>query len=194
MKVITKIILTCMISAILASVAIANVESSDVTVGVAPKSAISTAEVIIVAEETLPAIVEETTSAEIKIIEVVSEINSEETTVEETTEVETKSETVPEENWVSLGVFKVTAYCPCRKCNGNNRKVARDGTPLVPYWTIATDWDVIPKRAKVRIGDHIWEAHDTGNGIKGNRIDLCYSTHQAALDWGIRKCEIFVLR
>lgn len=187
MKFITKAILSCMVSVLLASVAIASVEpSSDVTVGVAPES---TAEEITVAEETLPAVVEETTSAEIRIIEVVSE-----TIVEETTEAETEPETAPEENWVSLGVFKVTAYCPCRKCNGNNRKVARDGTSLVPYWTIATDWSVIPKRTKVRIGDHIWEVHDTGNGIRGNRIDLCYPTHQAALDWGIRKCEIFVLR
>ncbi len=190
MKFITKVILSCMmVSVMLASVAVANVEpSSDVTVGVAPES---TAEETTVAEETLPAVVEESTAAEIKIIEVVSE-----TTVEETTEetTETEPETVPEENWVSLGVFKVTAYCPCRKCNGNNRKVARDGTPLVPYWTIATDWNVIPKGAKIRIGDHMWEVHDTGNGIRGNRIDLCYPTHQAALDWGIRKCEVFVLR
>ena len=187
MKFITKVILSCMVSMLLASVAIANVEpTSDVTVGVAPES---TAEETTVAEETLPAI-EESTAAEIKIIEVVSET----TTEEVTTVAETEPETVPEENWVSLGVFKVTAYCPCRKCNGNNRKVARDGTPLVPYWTIATDWNVIPKGAKIRIGDHVWEVHDTGNGIRGNRIDLCYPTHQAALDWGIRKCEVFVLR
>ena len=191
MKFLTKVILSCMVSAmLLASVAMANVEpTSDVTVGVAPES---TAEETTVAEETLPAVVvEETTSAEIKIIEVDSETTVEETT-EETTEAETEPETVPEENWVSLGVFKVTAYCPCRKCNGNNRKVARDGTPLVPYWTIATDWNVIPKGTKIRIGDHVWETHDTGNGIRGNRIDLCYPTHQAAPDWGIRKCEVFV--
>lgn len=192
MKFITKVILTCIVSALLASVAIASVEpSSDVTVGVAPESV---TEETTVTEETLPAVVEETTSAEIKIIEVVSETTSEETTEEETTEAETEPETVPEENWESLGVFKVTAYCPCRKCNGNNRKVARDGTPLVPYWTIATDWKVIPKGTKVRIGDHIWEVHDTGNGIRGNRIDICYPTHQSALDWGIRKCEVFVFK
>ncbi|MBP8819787.1 MAG: hypothetical protein KBG91_05085 [Syntrophomonadaceae bacterium] len=37
-------------------------------------------------------------------------------------------------------------------------------------------------------GDAI--AADQGNAIKGNRIDLCFSTHQQALNWGIKTVKV----
>lgn len=95
-------------------------------------------------------------------------------------------------HWESLGTFKISAYCTCRKCNGNNRKIANDGTPLIPYSTIATDRKVIPSGSRVSIDGSVWEAHDTGSGIKGNRIDICLGSHSEASNWGIQKREVFI--
>jgi len=36
-------------------------------------------------------------------------------------------------------------------------------------------------------------AADTGSGIKNNRIDLYVDDYQYALDWGIKKCKVYIL-
>lgn len=84
----------------------------------------------------------------------------------------------------SLGMFKLTAYCPCKKCNGNNPPVTRMGTPLIPGQTIAVDRRVIPLGTWVYLnipgqGWTKYRAEDTGSGIKGNRIDVLLPTHGA---------------
>ena len=82
----------------------------------------------------------------------------------------------------SLGVFQLTGYCPCRKCNGNNPPVTRMGTPLIPGQTIAVDRRVIPLGTWVYLnlpgqGWTKFRAEDTGSGVKGNHIDVLRPTH-----------------
>jgi 3D (Asp-Asp-Asp) domain-containing protein len=36
-------------------------------------------------------------------------------------------------------------------------------------------------------------AADQGGAIKGNRLDLCFSSHQEALDWGIKTVKVTIL-
>ena len=103
---------------------------------------------------------------------------------------ETKVEKVHEDNakhsesklGTSLGMFKLTAYCPCKKCNGNNPPVTRMGTPLVPGQTIAVDKRVIPLGTWVYLnlpgkGWTKFRAEDTGSSIKGKRIDVLLPRH-----------------
>ena len=82
----------------------------------------------------------------------------------------------------SLGMFKLTAYCPCKKCNGNNPPVTRMGTPLVPGQTIAVDKRVIPLGTWIYLnlpgkGWTKFRAEDTGSSIKGKRIDVLLPKH-----------------
>jgi 3D (Asp-Asp-Asp) domain-containing protein len=86
-----------------------------------------------------------------------------------------------------------TGYCPCAKCNypyGGHPSYL--GYPL-KKGIVAVDPRVIPMGSRLYIegyGSAI--AADQGNAIKGNRIDLCFSSHQEALNWGIKKVRVTV--
>lgn len=105
---------------------------------------------------------------------------------------------------VSLGNFKLTAYCSCSLCCGkwaNNRPIDENGNEIVygsigerlsEGYSIAVDPTVIPYKTKVIINGHIYEAQDCGGAIKGNRIDVYFEDHQAALNFGVQHAEVFV--
>lgn len=87
-----------------------------------------------------------------------------------------------------------TAYDPCYECNypyyGAPSYI---GLPLA-YGIIAVDPNVIPMGTRLYVegyGEGI--AADQGSAIKGNRIDLCFPTHQQALDYGIKTVKVTIL-
>lgn len=87
-----------------------------------------------------------------------------------------------------------TAYDPCYKCNypyyGAPSYI---GLPL-GYGIIAVDPKVIPMGTRLYVegyGEGI--AADQGGAIKGNRIDLCFATHQQALNFGIKTVKVTIL-
>jgi len=86
-----------------------------------------------------------------------------------------------------------TGYCPCAKCNyPYGGQPSYLGYPL-RKGIVAVDPRVIPMGSKLYIegyGSAI--AADQGNAIKGNRIDLCFSTHQQALNWGMRRVKVTI--
>lgn len=136
----------------------------------------------------------------------VETIETEESRIIEETETESDTEvsTEPVIEYVSLGEFRITAYCDCKKCCGKwaeNRPLDKNGNPivigasgkvLIPDYSIAVDPSVIPYGTKVYIDGHEYIAHDTGGTIDGNRIDLYMGSHEDALEWGVRYREIFV--
>ncbi len=100
----------------------------------------------------------------------------------------------PEVERVSLGEFRITAYCPCEKCCGAwadgltyTETVATEGR------TIAVDPDVIPLGSIVEINGAEYVAEDIGGAIKGDRIDLYFDSHQDALEWGVQYKDIFLI-
>jgi len=96
---------------------------------------------------------------------------------------------------VSLGSFTLTAYCPCKKCNGKwVGKPTASGTWYESGRTIAVDTRVIPMGSKVMIDGNIYTAEDTGSAIKGKRIDIYMDTHSTALHFGKQKSEVFIIR
>jgi len=108
----------------------------------------------------------------------------------------TKAEAVPEERWESLGVFKTTGFCNCKKCCG---KWAGGKTKSGVYpeegITIAVDPKVIPLGSKVMIdGIGVRVAQDTGKHIKGKCIDVYYVDHETAWNHGVQYHEVFVLK
>lgn len=87
-----------------------------------------------------------------------------------------------------------TAYDPCYQCNypyyGAPSYI---GLPLA-YGIIAVDPNVIPMGTRLYVegyGEGI--AADQGGAIKGNRLDLCFATHQQALDYGIQTVKVTIL-
>ena len=91
---------------------------------------------------------------------------------------------------VSLGVYKITAYCGCAKCCGKTDGITASGTHVTAGRTIAAPPE-IPFGTKISINGHIYTVEDRGGAIKGKRIDIYFDTHQAALDFGVQYIEIF---
>lgn len=126
----------------------------------------------------------------------------------ETESIETESiETEPpvkEPELASIGRFKLTAYCSCRKCCGkyaDNRPVDENGETIVygsigvrlkAGVSIAVDPRVIPYGTDVVINGHTYIAQDTGGSIVGNRIDVYFDDHQEAWNFGTQYAEVFV--
>lgn len=97
---------------------------------------------------------------------------------------------------VSMGLYKITAYCPCKQCCGKSDGITATGTVATEGRTIAVDPSVIPYGSVVYfegadgcIGGYV--AEDCGGAVKGNHIDLYFDTHAAALSWGVREMEVF---
>ncbi len=83
-------------------------------------------------------------------------------------------------------VIRAFAYCPCIKCCGKEDGITSTGTQAMPGRTIAVDPLVIPYGSRVVIDGHTYVAEDCGGAIKGNTVDVFHSTHQEALQWGVR--------
>lgn len=93
-----------------------------------------------------------------------------------------------------LGNFKLTFYCPCSICCGAfSNGITATGTTATQGRTIAVDKKKIPLGSQVYIEGYGWfTAEDTGGAIKGNRIDIFMSSHQAALNAGVQHANVYV--
>lgn len=98
-----------------------------------------------------------------------------------------------------------TAYCKCQKCCGWERSwlfgspvyssgpqkgkpkkvgVTAGGT-RAKKGTIAADLSLYPYNTIMYIPDYGYgRVEDCGSGVKGNHIELFFSSHQKALNWG----------
>lgn len=116
-----------------------------------------------------------------------------------------KGDDAQAEQPVSLGNFKLTAYCSCEICCNNwalNRPIDENGNDIVygaigeelkEGYSIAVDPSVIAYNSKVIINNKVYVAQDCGGAIKGNRIDLYFSSHEDALNHGVKYAEVFLL-
>lgn len=87
-----------------------------------------------------------------------------------------------------------TGYCPCDKCNyPYGGKPSYIGYPL-GYGIAAVDPRVIPMGSRLFIPGYGYAiAADQGNAIQGSRIDLCFTSHQEALIWGMKTLAVTIL-
>lgn len=97
-------------------------------------------------------------------------------------------------NLVSLGVFRTTGYCSCRKCSGKWGRTTATGTVPVAQYTVAVDPRRIPYGTKLLINGITYVAEDCGSKVKGNHIDIYYNDHRTAQIHGLRRAEVFVVR
>lgn len=90
--------------------------------------------------------------------------------------------------------YIITAYCPCVKCCGKTDGITATGTKATQGKTIAVDPSKIPYGTKIEIeGVGIRIAEDCGGAIKGNRIDLFFSDHQSALNFGRQTRQVTII-
>lgn len=110
----------------------------------------------------------------------------------------------PAAELVSIGDYRLTAYCPCPKCCGEwayNRPTDAHGNEIVytatgeiaeAGKTIAVDPAVIPYGTEVVINGNTYTADDCGGAIDGNRIDVYMDDHADALAFGVQYATVYV--
>jgi len=100
-------------------------------------------------------------------------------------------------------IVRATAYTPwdpgCGGLEVITRKIASYGVPA-GWGIVAVDPAIIPLGTRVYVpgyGNAV--AADTGGGIKGARVDVCYwdggssVSRAAAIRWGVRTVTITVI-
>lgn len=119
---------------------------------------------------------------------VIGEIKEVPITVSQPIPEQIHNDVIIEPEWQT---FIATAYCPCAKCCGEDDGITASGYIAQEGITIAADWDILPKETIVEI-DTLGErmVQDKGQAIKGNRIDIFMSNHQAAVDFGIKELRV----
>lgn len=93
----------------------------------------------------------------------------------------------------SLGIFRTTAYCPCKSCSGKWGGRTSTGTIATAGHTISVDPRVIPYGTRIMIGGVIYTAEDCGGGVKGNHIDIFFNTHGETRAYGTKNLEVFLV-
>ena len=96
----------------------------------------------------------------------------------------------PEPTIVSLGTYKITAYCGCAKCCGKTDGITASGTHVTAGRTIDAPPE-IPFGTKLMINGHIYTVEDRGGAIKGKRIDIYFESHEEAERFGVQYIEVF---
>lgn len=105
------------------------------------------------------------------------------------------ADSVVKNNFKKLGKHRLSFYCPCATCNGRSDGKTKIGTKMAEGRTIAVDSRIIPLGSRVYIdGYGVFIAEDTGGAIKGNRIDVCVSSHSRAYDIGIDYADVYLIR
>jgi len=90
-------------------------------------------------------------------------------------------------------VMNATSYTNDPSENGGYG-TTRLGTPL-RYGVVAVDPKVIPLGTKLYIEGYGYAvAEDTGGAIKGNRIDLCFTSRAQADNFGRRNVKVYILK
>lgn len=93
---------------------------------------------------------------------------------------------------VSLGEFRLTAFCACGKCTDGDGLTALNKPPIEGR-TVAVDPSVIPYGTIVVINGHEYVAEDNGGKwIKGNQVDIYFESHEDAKVFGIQYAEVFI--
>jgi uncharacterized protein YabE (DUF348 family) len=89
-------------------------------------------------------------------------------------------------------LYKVTAYCACKKCCGKTNGITASGTKATAGRTIATDGK-FAFGTKLSINGTTYVVEDRGGAIKGSKIDMYFDSHAEALAWGVKYLPVIVV-
>lgn len=102
--------------------------------------------------------------------------------------------TISAREYVPMGEFKLTAFCPCSSCSENYSYNTASGKTAKEKRTIAVDPDVIAYGTQVLIGDNVYIAEDCGGGIKGDHIDIFFDSHESIEKFEVKYCNVYIIR
>ena len=101
-----------------------------------------------------------------------------------------------EEELVYAGNFKLTFYCPCTSCCGENAQgITASGTVATEGRTVSADPNILPLGTRIYIdgyGELIVE--DTGSAINGNVLDIYLSDHNRCLEEGVQYKDVYIVK
>lgn len=101
---------------------------------------------------------------------------------------------IQNKNMVSLGTFRLTAYCPCRICSEGWGRRTSSGALATAGHTVAVDPRVIPIGSHLLINGQEYVAEDIGGAVKGNHIDIYFNTHAETRQHGTTNAEVFLIQ
>ncbi len=94
-------------------------------------------------------------------------------------------------------LMKVTAYSPdFRSCGASADGITASGYSVLTNGgcMVAADPSVLPLGSIISVpgydGGAVVPVLDTGGAIKGDRLDVLYSTHEVAMQWGVQEVEV----
>lgn len=104
------------------------------------------------------------------------------------------TEGTAEDCWPSityLGTWTATAYCSCVECTTDGNGITASGTVATEGRTIACN--ALPIGTEVLIDGHTYVVEDTGYTPYGDEwVDIYFSDHEAALEWGVRLVDVYI--
>lgn len=104
------------------------------------------------------------------------------------------AEGTAEDCWPSvtyLGTWTATAYCSCVECTTDGNGITASGTVATEGRTIACN--ALPIGTEVLIDGHTYVIEDTGYTPYGDEwVDIYFSDHEAALEWGVRLVDVYI--
>lgn len=89
----------------------------------------------------------------------------------------------PDKVLVSLGEYRISAYCPCEKCCLKSDGITASGTQATAGRTAAMNG--VPFGTKIVIDGHEYTIEDRGGGLGSKIIDIYFDTHEEALNSGL---------
>lgn len=89
----------------------------------------------------------------------------------------------PDRVLVSLGEYRISAYCPCEKCCLKSDGITASGTQATAGRTAAMNG--VPFGTKIVIDGHEYIVEDRGGGLGSKIIDIYFDTHEEALNSGL---------
>lgn len=101
------------------------------------------------------------------------------------------AERIPSGHWESAGRYRMTHFCPCRKCNGANAGRTASGAPMTVGRTVATGRE-FPFGTRLLINGTIYTVED--RGVPNGCVDILVGSHSEAYQRGVFRSDIFVWR
>lgn len=94
----------------------------------------------------------------------------------------------------SMGLCKITYYCPCEICSGPYQDKTATGTRCEEGRTVAVDPNVIAYGTKLLINGHVYTAEDCGAGVVGDHIDIYLDDHNRTKELGVQWMDVWIIR
>lgn len=79
---------------------------------------------------------------------------------------------------IDMGLFKLSAYCPCKSCSDNWGRQTKSGKMATPNHTVAADLSVMNIGDKITINGEEFVVEDCGAHVKGDHLDIFFDTHE----------------